>query len=411
MLEPRSATGAGGAAPRSPRRPSSSAPVELALALAVAAQVEARPPRCPGAAQPRARSRRGSPCTSPRRAGSTTPPSGSAGRQEQGVGEAVEHARSRRRLDVDACARRAMMRRRWPPRNSSRTSIRWAAASTSAARLRGRRLRRDRAGARVRHAGLRRRRGRPARPRAGRSSRRSRRARERRRGRCSRPRRSRARRCYRVFAEEGLGCDVAVGRRARARAARPASTRSGSSCTATRSRDAELRAGRRGRRRAHRDRQRSTTSSGSSAVAPAGARQRVLLRDHARRQPPTRTRRSRPASPTRSSASTSRTRRRRSSASRPPTRLELARPALPHRLPAPRPRPVPRGARGARGARRASASTTSAAGSASPTRADDRPPSIEDYVRAKVDARATSLSARQAHARSSRAARSSRTPA
>ena len=58
-----------------------------------------------------------------------------------------------------------MMRRRWRPCNSSRPSSRSGAAINEAGQPRGRRLRRARAGARVRHARLRRRRGRPARPR------------------------------------------------------------------------------------------------------------------------------------------------------------------------------------------------------------------------------------------------------
>ena len=247
-----------------------------------------------------------------------------------------------------------------------------------------------RAGARVRHARLRRRRGRPARPRA------------RLHGRASRPPRrpgevvfaSKAfpvHRGLRLFAEEGLGCDVASGGELHL-ALRAGFDPERIYLHGNAKSDAELRDGA------------STPASGTIVLdnadelerlerLGAAAPQRVLLRVTPG-VAATRTTRSRPARPTRSSASRWTTRRAAIARLRGSAALELAGPAHAHRLAAPSSSsPFRARDRGDRRARRLRGPTTSAAGSASPTRADEPPPTSTTYVARDGRAPCTSSSA------------------
>ena len=144
-------------------------------------------------------------------------------------------------------------------------------------------LRRRRAGPRVRHARLRRRRGRPP-PRARAFTRAARRA----------PRRTLRRRLRlqgvpvhrgaALFAEEGLGCDVASGGELHLALRRRASRPSGSYLHGNAKSEAELRAGAGRRRRADRDRQLRRDRAARGRACAAGRRAARAAAGHARRR-------------------------------------------------------------------------------------------------------------------------------
>ena len=266
-----------------------------------------------------------------------------------------------------------------------------------------RRLRRDRARARVRHAGLRRRRGRPAGPRARVPRRAGARATTTSRS-CSRPRRSRARRCCGSSREEGLACDVASGGELHL-ALRAGFDPARIFCTATPSRAPELREALEPGVGHDRASTTSTSSTGSSAIAPARRAPGGAAARHARRR-----RRHAPRDLDRPGRLEVRLRARRRAATR-STRLQRRRLgstaglhfhigsqlfelepfraaveaiADARRLPGLQPRRRPR---------------------RSPTRPSSRPPSIEDYVDAMVDAAHELLGAGKRLLRRARAAR------
>ena len=260
-----------------------------------------------------------------------------------------------------------MIRARWRPCNSSRPSSRSGAASTRRAT--------SRSGAATRSSS-RTNSGRPrtssprttCAPAPAPSSRRSPPAPTTSRS-CSRPRRSRARRSMRVFAEEGLGCDVASGGELALALARRLYPARASTCTATPSRSTSC---------APRARRASATSSIDNLDeidAPRAGRRAGRPRLAAGLDPRHARRPRRHARQDLDGADRLEVRAHRSRRPRRDRAPQSQRPPRPrgrahaHRLADPRARAVPRGRRGDRRPARRFARSTSAAASASPTRA------------------------------------------
>ena len=188
----------------------------------------------------------------------------------------------------------------------------------------------------------------------------------------------------RIFAEEGLGVDVASGGELHLALQGGLRARRGSSCTATRSPRPSCATAVERRRRGRRSTT-STRSTGWSGLAGGGPQRGAAAR-RPRGRRPTPTTPSRPATPTRSSASRSR---RRAAA------IERLRGAgwadlrgHPRRTSArssSTSRPIARRSRRSPGSG-ASRSTTSAAGSRVAYTAEHRPPSVDEWVARVVGA-------------------------